>query len=243
MVRGSMTSAGSRTTVATGVAVTKAAHLALDELKCRAAAVWETTPDKVTYAKGQFGRSGEADTLTFAELAAKLPDSGGIVSAIGDVNVEKWGIAFAGHLVDVKVDPETGKVEILRYTAVQDVGRAIHPLQIEGQIRGGVAQGIGWALYEGYDYNGEGQMLNASLLDYRTPTAMDVPLIDTVILEVPFPDHPLGTKGVGEAPIIPPLGALANAITQAIGQRITHAPMTSRHILEAMGVIESRAAG
>ncbi|MEZ5275505.1 MAG: molybdopterin-dependent oxidoreductase [Opitutaceae bacterium] len=232
------TSAGSRTTVATGVAVLRAAGLALDAMKQRAATLWDTVPGNVTYSSGRFTLTGRSEAIAFSDLAAKLPDTGGIISTVGDVNVEKWGIAFAAHMVDVKVDPETGKVEILRYTAVQDVGRAIHPLQIEGQIRGGVAQGIGWALYEGYDYNAKGQMMNASLLDYRMPTAMDVPSIETVIIEVPFPDHPLGSKGVGEAPIIPPLGAIANAIFNATGRRVTHAPMTSRHVLEALDVIE-----
>jgi CO/xanthine dehydrogenase Mo-binding subunit len=230
-------SAGSRTTVATGVAVTRAARLALEELKRRAAKVWETTAGEVSYARGVFTRVDRTVSLTLPELAAKLHETGGMVSTVGDVEVDRWGGAFAAHIVDVRVDPDTGKLDILRYTAVQDVGRAIHPLQIEGQIRGGVAQGIGWALYEGYDYNRDGQMVNASLLDYRMPTALDVPAIEPVIVEVPYPPHPLGARGVGEAPIIPPLPAIANAIARATGKRMLHAPMTSRRILEATGGI------
>ena len=99
--------------------------------------------------------------------------------------------AFAAHLVDVEVDPDTGKVPVLRYTAVQDVGTAIHPSYVEGQMQGGVVQGIGWALNEEYYYDDNGRMANSSFLDYRMPTALDVPMIDTIIVEVPAPTHPV----------------------------------------------------
>jgi len=135
------------------------------------------------------------------------------------------------------VDTETGKVTILRYTAAQDVGRAIHPSYVEGQIQGGVAQGIGWALSEEYVYDDEGHLLNASLLDYRMPTALDLPMIEPVIVEVPNPNHPFGVKGVGEVPIVPPAAAIANAIYQAIGVRITTLPMKPAVILKALGRI------
>jgi len=139
--------------------------------------------------------------------------------------------------VDVAVDTETGKVTILRYTAAQDVGRAIHPSYVEGQIQGGVVQGIGWALSEEYIYDHEGHLLNASLLDYRMPTALDLPMIEPVIVEVPNPNHPFGVKGVGEVPIVPPAAAIANAIYQAIGVRITTLPMKPAVILKALGRI------
>ena len=126
-----------------------------------------------------------------------------MVTAVANVNVTKWGAAFATHIVDVDVDPETGRVTILRYTAVQDVGRAIHPVQVEGQIRGGTTQGIGSALYEGYVYSPDGRLLNGSLLDYRMPTALDVPHIEPVLVEVPYPGHPFGVRGVGEMPMTP----------------------------------------
>ena len=126
---------------------------------------------------------------------------------------------FATHIVDVEVDPETGKVQILRYTAVQDVGKAIHPSYVEGQMQGGVTQGIGWALNEEYFYDKDGHLLNASLLDYRMPTALDLPMIDTMMVEVANPGHPYGVRGVGEVPIVPPAAALANAIYNAVGAR------------------------
>jgi CO/xanthine dehydrogenase Mo-binding subunit len=128
-------------------------------------------------------------------------------------------------------------VTILRYTAVQDAGRAIHPTQVEGQMQGGVVQGIGWALYEGYEYNQEGEMLNPTLLDYKLPTALDVPFIETVIVEVPYPKHPYGVRGVGEMPIVPPPAAIANAIYRATGERMDQLPMTPTCILQKMGLI------
>jgi xanthine dehydrogenase molybdenum-binding subunit len=141
------------------------------------------------------------------------------------------GPAFAGHIVDVQVDRDTGKVNVLRYTAVQDVGTAIHPDYVEGQIQGGVAQGLGMALNEDYAYDDEGQLLNSSLLDYRMPTTLDVPMIDTVLVEVPNPGHPYGVRGVGEAPIIPPQAAVRQAIADAVGVRMERTPITPGALL------------
>ena len=129
------------------------------------------------------------------------------------------GGAFATHVVDVEVDPDTGKVKILRYTATQDVGTAIHPSYVEGQIQGGAAQGIGWALNEEFVYNDDGNMVNASFLDYRMPTSLDLPMIDTVLIEVPNPGHPYGVRGVGEVPIVPPPEkriSLSNCVSRAL---------------------------
>ena len=170
-------------------------------------------------------------------MAARQSETGGPITGIGNVNVLERGGSFGTHIVDVEVDPETGRVTILRYTAAQDVGKAIHPVMIEGQMEGGTAQGIGWALYEGYEYNEEGGMLNANLLDYKLPTALDVPPIETVIVEVPSPSHPYGVRGVGEIPIVPSPAAIANAIYRATGARIFQLPMTPARILESMGVI------
>jgi CO/xanthine dehydrogenase Mo-binding subunit len=137
----------------------------------------------------------------------------------------------------VEVDTETGKVQILRYTAPQDVGKAIHPSYVEGQIQGGVAQGAGWALHEEYVYSKDGHLLNASLLDYRMFTALDLPMIEAVIVEVPNPGHPFGVRGVGEVPIVPPAGAIANAIYNATGARMNVLPMNPRNVLTALGTI------
>ena len=112
---------------------------------------------------------------------------------------------------------------MVRYTAIQDAGRAIHPSYVEGQYQGGVAQGIGWALNEEYIYGADGKLQNAGFLDYRVPVASDLPMIDTVIVEVPNPRHPYGVRGVGETPIVPPMAAIANAVANATGVRFTDA--------------------
>jgi CO/xanthine dehydrogenase Mo-binding subunit len=231
-------SAGSRTTFASGVAVITAAKDVLAQMCARAATLWGTTVDAVSYRQGIFA-SGEDGSrqLTFAELAAQLAQTGGAVTGVGNVNVQEWGGSFGAHIADVEVDPETGQVTLLRYTVVQDVGRAVHPAQVEGQMQGGAVQGIGWALYEGYAYDPEGQMLNPGLLDYKLPTALDVPSIETVIVEVPYPKHPFGIRGVGETPILPPPAAIANAIYRAIGVRLDQLPMKPERILERLGVI------
>jgi CO/xanthine dehydrogenase Mo-binding subunit len=172
--------------------------------------------------------------LTFAEIAAQLPHTGGLIQGRADILKTTVGPAFACHIVDVEVDPDTGKVQILHYTAVQDVGTAIHPSYVEGQIQGGVAQGVGMALTEEYFYDDQGVMRNSSLLDYRMPTALDLPMIETVLVEVPNPGHPYGVRGVGEVPIVPPLAAVANAIYHAAGVRMRKLPANPRAILEEL---------
>ena len=169
--------------------------------------------------------------MTFAELASRLDETGDPVVASAAVKPSKNGPAFATHIVDVEVDPETGKVQILRYTAVQDAGKAIYPMYVESQMQGGVAQGVGWALNEEYLYDDQGRLLNASWLDYRMPVTLDLPMIETVIVEVPNPGHPYGVRGVGEVPIVPPPAALANAIYRAIGVRMNVLPMSPARIV------------
>ena len=144
------------------------------------------------------------------------------------------GPIFAGNIADVEVDPETGKVDVLRFTAFMDAGRAIHPSYVEGQLQGGTVQGIGWALHEEYYLADDGTMLNSSLLDYRMPTTLDVPMIDTVLFEVPHPRHPYGVRGVGEVPIVPPLAAIANAVHNAVGRRFYSLPMSPPRVLAAL---------
>ena len=172
--------------------------------------------------------------MSFKDLSAKLPDIGGPVVGRANLIPGGPGSAFATHLVDVEVDVDTGKVTILRYTAAQDVGRAIHPSYVEGQIQGGVVQGIGWALNEEYFMNDDGKLMNVSLLDYRMPTSLDLPMIEAVIVEVPNPGHPYGVRGVGEVCIVPPLAAIANAIYDAIGIRMTELPMNPASITKAI---------
>ena len=132
------------------------------------------------------------------------------------------------------MDPETGKTKVLRYTVIQDAGKAIHPDYVEGQFQGAAAQGIGWALNEEYVYGDDGRLQNAGFLDYRIPVCSDLPFIDTQILEIPNPGHPYGVRGVGETSIVPPLAAIANAVSNAAGVRMTHIPMSPPRILKAI---------
>ena len=144
------------------------------------------------------------------------------------------GVSFATHIVDAEVDHETGKTKIVRYTVVQDAGKAIHPTYVEGQFQGGAAQGIGWALNEEYIYGDDGRLQNAGFLDYRIPLASDLPMIDTVIVEVANPGHPYGVRGVGETSICPPLAAIANAVSAAAGVRMRELPMSPPRIVAAL---------
>jgi xanthine dehydrogenase molybdenum-binding subunit len=223
---------GSRVTFATGYAAHEAAQDIKRQMMARAAQIWNVQPEDVTYEAGKITHKSEpAKQFTFKELAAKLFHTGGFIVGRANVDPPGAGGAFATHIVDIEVDPETGKVTILRYTAIQDVGTAIHPSYVEGQMQGGAVQGIGWALNEEYVYNSKGEMTNASFLDYRMPTSLDLPMIDTVIVEVPNPAHPYGVRGVGEVPIVPPPAALANAIYRAVGVRMRELPMSPPRVL------------
>jgi CO/xanthine dehydrogenase Mo-binding subunit len=226
---------GSRVTFATGWAAYEAAQDIKRQMIARAALIWDVPAERVTYADGVLTCQGDASKrMTFKELAGKLHETGGTIVGRASVDPAGCGGGFATHIVDVEVDPETGKVAILRYTAVQDVGRAIHPSYVEGQIQGGAVQGIGWALNEEYIYNAKGEMTNASYLDYRMPTCLDLPMIDTVMVEVPNPGHPYGVRGVGEVPIVPPPAAIANAIYRATRVRMHELPMTPGRIVKQL---------
>ena len=224
---------GSRTTFATGYA----AHLAADEVKSkmikRAAKIWGISVDSVNYEKGQFSsKSDPMLNMTFKELAKELEGSGGSIAGTGSINPKKVGGSFAGSIADIEYDPETGKVEILDFTSIQDAGKAIHPSYVEGQMQGGSVQGIGWALNEEYFYDKQGVMNNSTLLDYRMPTSLDLPKINTIIVEVPDPSHPYGVRGVGEANIVPPTPAIANAIREATGVRFNFLPINPAAIVK-----------
>jgi len=226
---------GSSATFKSGWAAREAALDVKRQFIERAAILWETTVDQIEYDDGSVVYKGDPDlSMTFKELAGNLMTTGGPV--VGRANVTSKGAArsFSANLVDVEVDQETGKVDIVRLTAFQDAGTAIHPSYVEGQIQGGAVQGVGWALNEEYFMGEEGSMLNSSFLDYRMPTSLDLPMIDSVIIEVPNPGHPYGIRGVGEANIIPPMAAIANAICDATGVRMTELPMTPASVVKAM---------
>ncbi len=223
---------GSRTAFATGWAAHKIGLKLIDDLRERAAKLWDVPLDTVHYEDGEIFT--EEQRIAFRDMAKHLDETGGPLMVSATSFEPGHGPSLTTHLVDVEVDPDTGKVDILRYTAIQDVGKAIHPDFVEGQIQGGVVQGIGWALNEGYFYSDDGRLLNANFLDYRMPTFLDVPMIDTVMVEVANPNHPYGVRGVGEVPIVPPPAAIANAIYAAVGVRMTVLPMSPSRVLEAL---------
>ena len=221
---------GSRGTFSSGMATIFAARDAIGVLKERAAKMWGVPVDDVVWEKGQAVATGKGHgnlpPLSLKEIAAKSGRTGGPIAGHNEVVADGAGMGFASHICDVEVDPETGRSTIVRYTVVQDAGKAINPDYVEGQFQGGATQGIGWALNEEYIYGDDGRLQNPGFLDYRIPVCSDLPFIDTKILEVPNPLHPYGIRGVGETSIVPPLAAVGNAIANATGVRMTHAPMS-----------------
>ena len=226
---------GSGVAFKTGWACYEAALDVKRQMVQRAATIWDVSADDVEYQDGVISHKSDPELrMTFKQLAARLNGTGGPIVGRANVDPRGAGPAFAVHLVDLEVDCETGKVDILRYTALQDAGKAVHPSYVEGQMQGGAVQGIGWALNEEYFFNDNSEMVNSSFLDYRMPTSLDLPMIDTTIVEVANPAHPFGVRGVGEVSIVPPMAAIANAIYDAIGIRMHKLPMSPGSILEAL---------
>lgn len=227
----SQSTGGSRTTFATGMAVIEASEKVVVEVKARAAALWNVTPEQVEYANGEVRNTAGDDVMSLAQVCANAEKTGGQISGSGNVNARGAGPSFAVHICDTFVDQDTGKVDVTRYTAIQDAGKAIHPSYVEGQYQGGAVQGIGWALNEEYVYNADGVMENAGFLDYRIPLASDLPMIETIIVEVPNAFHPYGVRGVGESGIIPPLAAVGYSVGNAIGRKVTELPCSPPRVL------------
>ncbi|MBL8702676.1 MAG: xanthine dehydrogenase family protein molybdopterin-binding subunit [Alphaproteobacteria bacterium] len=237
---------GSRVTFANGLAVIGAVREIIGECKKRAAKIWEVEPDAVIWENGEVKPAstnvGTFEPLSLAKLAAMAGKTGGPINGHGQLNAQGAGPGFGVHLVDLAVDKETGIVTIDRYTVVQDAGTAIHPSYVEGQMQGGAAQGIGWALNEEYIYNKQGKLDNPGFLDYRMPVASDLPMIETIIVEVPNPTHPYGVRGVGEVPIVPPMAAIGSAIARATGVRMTDLPMSPPRLSAALDAAAPRQA-
>ena len=229
---------GSRVTFASAIVVTQSAEKVITQLRERAAKIWKIDPEAVAWANGEAfpagANAGQFPPLSLKELAAKANEMGGPIGAGTQLTTTGADPGFATHVVDVEVDVELGIVRVLRYTAAQDVGRALHPSYVEGQIQGGVVQGIGWALSEEYLYDKQGRLDNASFLDYRMPVCSDVPMIEPVVLELPNPKHPQGVRGAGEAPLVPPLAAISNAIYDALGKRFYSLPMSPPKVLAVL---------
>jgi len=219
--------------------VSKALERVIQTLRERAAKIWKIDPEAVIWENGAARpagpNAGDFEPLTLPELAAKASATGGPIGAGSSLNTEGAAGGFGTHICDVEVDPETGKVQVIRYTAFQDVGRAIHPSYVEGQIQGGVVQGIGWAINEECIYRGaDGKLDNPSFLDYRMPVASDLPMIEPVMIEVPNDKHPHGLRGVGEVCIVPAPAAVANAINNALGLRLSSLPLSPPTVLAAL---------
>ena len=229
---------GSRVTYASGLAVIGACETVIEDLKARAAMIWDVDVDGVVWEAGRArpasANVGDFEPMSLADIAAKAGATGGPIGASGSVNAGGQAPGFSTAYCDVEVDPETGHVEILRFVLAQDAGCAIHRGYVEGQMQGGVAQGIGWALNEEYIYDEDGRLDNPGFLDYRIPVASDLPMIETIVVEVPNPNHPFGVKGVGEVNICPIMAAVANAIANAVGRRMQSLPMSPPKLLAAM---------
>ncbi len=235
---------GSRSTFSSGMAVVEASRSIAKQACERAAKLWELPADAVEYADGGVrpagDNAGKHPPMTLKQIAAMAGKTGGPIVGTSSINAHGAAPSFGTHMADVEIDPETGRTTIIRYTVIQDAGRAIHPAYVEGQYQGGAAQGVGWALNEEYIYGKDGKLQNAGFLDYRIPVASDLPMIDTVIVEVPNPRHPYGVRGVGETPIVPPMGAIANAIADATGLRFSSLPMSPPRVLAAIDEARSR---
>ena len=226
---------GSRTTYATGMAAYQAAESLVEKLTSRVAILWDISEKDIEFINSTFQSKKDSELkIGFKELAGKLDSTGGPISSVGSVNLSSASHGYATHIVDLEIDPKTGKTDVSRYTAIQDVGKAIHPSYVEGQMQGGAAQGIGWALNEEYYISDKGNMENSSFLDYRMPTSLDLPMIETIIVENENRDHPFGVRGVGEVPIVPPLAAVANAIHDALGIRLYDLPMKPEKIIKEL---------
>ena len=229
---------GSRGTFSSSMATIMSARNAIKILKERAAIMWDIPADKVEWVDGHAQATGKKygnlAPMSLAEIAEAAPNTGGPIAGHNELVADGAGVSFATHICDVEVDPETGRTQVVRYTVIQDAGKAVHPDYVEGQYQGGAAQGIGWALNEEYVYGEDGRLQNPGFLDYRIPVCSDLPMIDTQILEIPNPNHPYGIRGVGETSIVPPLAAIGNAMSNAFGVRMTHVPMSAPRVLAAL---------
>ena len=229
---------GSRVTFASAIVVTKSTEQVIEILRQRAAKIWKIDAEAVVWENGHArpagDNAGKFEPLSLAQIAARASETGGPINGRASANTTGADGGFGTHICDVEVDRETGRVLVKRYTVIQDVGRAIHPAYVEGQMQGGAVQGIGWALNEEYLYDRGGRLENPGFLDYRMPVASDLPMIDCVIIEVPNAKHPQGVRGCGEVPIVPALAAVANALGRALGQRFHELPMRPSNVLAAV---------
>jgi CO/xanthine dehydrogenase Mo-binding subunit len=229
---------GSRSTFSSGLATVEAARSIIKQACGRAAKLWEIPEDAVTWESGEIkpagDNAGKFKPMTLTDIAKVAGKTGGSIVGVGAISAQGAAPSFGVHIADSEVDPDTGKLTITRYTVIQDAGIAIHPAYVEGQYQGGAAQGIGWALNEEYIYGDDGKLQNAGFLDYRIPVASDLPMIETIIVEVPNPRHPYGVRGIGETAIVPPMAAINASAARATGVRMFELPLSPPKVLKAM---------
>jgi CO/xanthine dehydrogenase Mo-binding subunit len=234
---------GSRVLFASSIVVTESTNKIIRTLCELAAKIWDIDPDAVNWENGEArpagANAGKFPALTLKELAARANESGGPIGESTQINTTGAEGGFGTHICDIEIDPDLGTAKVVRYTVLQDVGRAVHPSYVEGQMQGGAAQAIGWALNEEYIYNKDGHVDNPGFLDYRMPIASDLPMLDTHIIEVPNPKHPQGIRGVGEVPLVPGLSAVRNAVYDAVGIRFNDLPISPPKVLEALDMAEA----
>jgi CO/xanthine dehydrogenase Mo-binding subunit len=232
-------SAGSKTTYTVGKAVQLAAEDAKRQILDIAARRFEASPDDFELADAEVHLSGDADkVITFARLGKMTTNFGARFAPVvgrGTMNTRQSAPGFSTQAAEVEIDPDTGEVTVHGYAVVQDAGFAINPLSVEGQMQGGASQGLGIALSEEMQYDDQGRLLNANLLDYRLPTTQDLPPIEAIIVEVPSEEGPYGARIIGEPSIVPGGATVANAVADAIGVRVTEIPITPERVLRALG--------
>ena len=231
-------SGGSQVTYAMSGAVAAAAEAAKQKLIKIAAEEFEAAAADIELAEGAARVRGVPDrTLPLSQLvriAQSKRGGGGPIVSEGSAAVAQNAPGFVAHLLKVRVDRETGEVQPLDYVAFQDVGFALNPLLVQGQMHGGMVQGMSLGLYEAMVYDGEGQLLSGSLLDYVLPRADMVPRLETNLVNNPSPLGPFGVRGVGEPPITAGAAALANAIKDAAGVRLTRLPLRAEQVWQAL---------
>jgi CO/xanthine dehydrogenase Mo-binding subunit len=240
-------SAGSKIIYTVGKAVLEAALDARQQTLTIAAGQLEVSADDLEIVDGQVQVRGASErSVTLEQIGRMTAAYGGKVAPIlgrGSISQPRQAPGFSAQVAQVAIDPGTGKMVIERYLCVQDVGYAINPPQVEGQMQGGSTQGIGIGFSEALQFDDQGRLQNPTLLDYRKPTAVDIPTIETAIVEIPSPDGPYGAKGVGEPSIIPGPATLSNAVLDATGVRISEMPITPERIVAALRRKDQGSAG
>jgi carbon-monoxide dehydrogenase large subunit len=241
---------GSRSTAVGGTAIFKATQKVIEKAKKVAAHLLEAAPDDVVFDSGTFHVQGSPDKsktiqeiALMANLAWNMPE--GVEPGLEESSFHdptNFTYPFGAHICTVEVDPDTGEVKILRYVAVDDVGVVVNPMIVDGQVHGGVAQGIGQALYEHAIYDEAGQLITGSMTDYAVPNMTQIPTVETARTETPCPHNLTGIKGVGETGTIAASQAVVNAVVDALsplGIKHIDMPLTPERVWKAMQAAKS----